>query len=46
VTTADDAELFLYPGDPHLFVDSSLAASDPAAAAQLSRRVLELLARA
>src|SRR5262245_7432401 len=31
--SADDAELFLYPGDEHLFVDSSLQAYDADAAA-------------
>lgn len=45
VEEADDAELFLYPGDRHLFADSSLPSYDPGAAAQLTRRVLDLLAR-
>jgi dienelactone hydrolase len=34
-----DAELFLYPGDQHLFADSSLDAYDPDAAALLGERV-------
>jgi dienelactone hydrolase len=38
------AELFLYPGDRHLFADSSLPDYDEAAAEQLMRRVLEFLA--
>jgi dienelactone hydrolase len=46
VATADDAELFLYPGDQHYFADSSLPSYDPAAAGLLTERVLALLARA
>ncbi len=38
------AELFLYPGDQHLFTDSSLDAYDPEAAALLMKRVLAFLA--
>jgi dienelactone hydrolase len=38
------AELFLYPGDAHLFADSSLPDYDEAAAAQLKERVLAFLA--
>lgn len=45
VATAHDAELFLYPGDQHYFADSSLSSYDPAAAALLTRRVLEFLGR-
>jgi dienelactone hydrolase len=45
VEKVDDAELFLYPGDQHYFSDSSLASYDPDAAALLTRRVLEFLAR-
>jgi dienelactone hydrolase len=45
VEEADDAELFLYPGDQHLFADSSLPSYDAAAAAELTRRVLEFLDR-
>jgi dienelactone hydrolase len=44
VAQARDGELFLYPGDGHLFADSSLAAYDSAAAALLTRRVLDFLA--
>ena len=39
VAQADDAELFLYPGDQHLFADSSLPSYDAAAAALLRERV-------
>jgi len=45
VEVADDAALFLYPGDQHLFVDHSLPSYDEAAAALLTRRVLEFLDR-
>ena len=45
VATADDAELFLYPGDQHYFADSSLPSYDPEATALATRRVLELLGR-
>ncbi|GAA1385022.1 dienelactone hydrolase family protein [Pseudonocardia kongjuensis] len=44
VASNDDAELFLYPGDRHLFTDSSLAAYDRDAAALLNRRVRAFLA--
>ena len=40
-----DAELFVYPGDRHLFEDSSLPSYDAEAAALLTKRVLEFLAR-
>jgi dienelactone hydrolase len=43
VETVDGAELFLYPGDGHLFADSSLADYDEQAAAQLEERVLAFL---
>jgi dienelactone hydrolase len=43
--TVDDAELFLYPGDAHLFTDRSLAAHDERAAAQVGERVLAFLGR-
>ena len=49
VDSTDQAELFLYPGEEHLFADSSLPAYDPAAAALLTERVLaflEVVARA
>ncbi|MGR2751844.1 dienelactone hydrolase family protein [Agromyces arachidis] len=45
VAAADDAELFLYPGDQHYFADSTLPSYDPEAAALLMRRVLEFLGR-
>lgn len=38
-----DAELFVYPGEEHLFADSSLPAYDEAAAALLTERVLRFL---
>lgn len=43
--TVDGAELFLYPGDRHLFADSSLADYDEAAARLLTERVLAFLER-
>jgi dienelactone hydrolase len=46
VESTDDAELFLYPGEEHLFADSSLPSYDPAAAALLKERVLAFLATA
>src|SRR4051812_28823802 len=42
--SAASAELFVYPGDQHLFADSSLDAYDPEAAALLMERVQALLA--
>jgi dienelactone hydrolase len=41
--TVDRAELFLYPGDRHLFTDSSLAVYDEPAATQVKQRVLAFL---
>jgi dienelactone hydrolase len=38
-----NAELFLYPGDRHLFADRSLPDYDEAAATQLTERVLAFL---
>ena len=43
VETVEGAELFLYPGDRHLFADSSLPAYDEAAATLLMQRVLGFL---
>lgn len=43
VDMAEDAELFLYPGDQHLFTDSSLSSYDADATALLSQRVLTFL---
>jgi dienelactone hydrolase len=43
VDSAEQAELFLYPGKEHLFVDSSLPSYDQDAAALLTRRVLDFL---
>jgi dienelactone hydrolase len=45
VGKVDDAELFLYPGDGHLFADSSLADYDEGAATLLKQRVLAFLDR-
>jgi dienelactone hydrolase len=39
----DQAELFVYPGDEHLFVDSSLPTYDPDAAALVTQRTLLFL---
>ncbi|WP_433274251.1 dienelactone hydrolase family protein [Pseudonocardia xinjiangensis] len=44
VETVEGAELFLYPGDQHLFTDSSLPVYDESAATVLRKRVLEFLA--
>jgi dienelactone hydrolase len=43
VEQAKDAELSLYPGDQHLFADSSLPAYDASAAALLTERILNFL---
>jgi len=42
---SDLAELFVYPGDQHLFTDSSLASYDASATALVVERSLQLLAR-
>jgi dienelactone hydrolase len=44
VEAADDAELFLYPGDQHYFADSSLPSYDAGAAKLLTERTLAFLA--
>ena len=44
VAEAEDAELFVYPGDRHLFADSSLSTYDADATALLTKRVLDFLA--
>jgi dienelactone hydrolase len=41
--TIESAELFLYPGDRHLFADDSLPDFDEDAAALLTERVLSFL---
>ena len=46
VRSTDEAELFLYPGDGHLFADSSLPSYDEAATELMANRVLAFLARA
>jgi dienelactone hydrolase len=43
VASTEQAELFLYPGDKHLFTDSSLPSYDPTAAHLLMERVLHFL---
>lgn len=43
VETTDDAELFLYPGDRHLFADDSLPDYDEGAATLLMERVRAFL---
>jgi dienelactone hydrolase len=43
VASTDQAELFLYPGNEHLFADSSLPSYDQAAAVLLLERVLRFL---
>ena len=45
VGEAEDAEMFLYPGDRHLFADGSLSSYEADAAALLGRRVLAFLDR-
>jgi dienelactone hydrolase len=44
VEEAEEAELFLYPGDQHYFADSSLSSYDAEATALLLQRVLAFLA--
>jgi dienelactone hydrolase len=44
VASTDAVELFLYPGDVHLFSDASLPSHDPAATELMLRRILEFLA--
>jgi dienelactone hydrolase len=43
VQSTPDAKLFLYPGNRHLFADSSLASYDADATALLMRRVQNFL---
>ena len=45
VASVEDGELFVYPGDQHLFLDSSLPSYDAEATALLLQRVLAFLAR-
>jgi dienelactone hydrolase len=45
VEKAKEAELFLYPGDQHLFADNSLPSYDPDASVLLMKRVLDFLAK-
>lgn len=44
VASTSEAELFLYPGDGHLFTDPATPSFDPAATDLLVERVLEFLA--
>ncbi len=43
VASTEHAELFTYPGDQHLFADSSTSSYDEKAAALLTQRVLDFL---
>ncbi|MFF8015577.1 dienelactone hydrolase family protein [Streptomyces sp. NPDC007929] len=43
VSDCADAEMFLYPGDQHLFADTSLPSHDPEAAKLLTQRTIEFL---
>jgi dienelactone hydrolase len=43
--TVGEAELFLYAGDEHLFMDRTLPSYDETAAKLVSQRVLEFLDR-
>ena len=45
VESADDGELFLYPGDQHYFADISLPSYDESATKLLTERVLAFLER-
>lgn len=45
VEQSHDGELFLYPGDQHLFADPSLASYDEPAAALMTQRVVAFLGR-
>lgn len=45
VEAIDTAELFLYPGDKHLFADSSLSDYTEDAAKRLTQRVLAFLGK-
>jgi dienelactone hydrolase len=45
VDATEEAELFLYPGDVHLFADSSLPSYDRAATELMTGRLLDFLAR-
>ena len=45
VATVEGAELFVYPGDGHLFADPSLPSYDEAAATLLTERVVAFLSR-
>jgi acetyl esterase/lipase len=45
VASAEEAELFLYPGNQHYFADASLPSYDMAATALLMERVLSFLDR-
>jgi dienelactone hydrolase len=44
VKEAVDAELFVYPGDRHIFADASLSSYDPEATELLTQRIQAFLA--
>ncbi len=44
VQEAEEAEMFLYPGDQHIFADNALPSYDAEASALLMQRALEFLA--
>jgi dienelactone hydrolase len=43
LSALDGVELFIYPGDKHLFADNSVADYDEEAATLLKQRVLDFL---
>lgn len=43
IKEAEQAELFLYPGDKHIFADNSLPTYDPEASQLLLERVITFL---
>jgi dienelactone hydrolase len=45
VDSTEEAELFLYPGNAHLFADSSLPSFDEAATELMTSRVIEFLSK-
>jgi dienelactone hydrolase len=45
IANVEGAELFLYPGDRHLFADNSVSDYEPESAALLNQRALSFLER-
>jgi dienelactone hydrolase len=45
IANVEGAELFLYPGDRHLFADNSVSDYEPESAALLKQRALSFLER-